>query len=213
MIEELSYSFHIGNDKNKTSKAKQISKERPTNFNNNAIQNGIQLSKVNHHNLRIYENNPELITTIKGTNDIVKDTKKLYLDLFEESRINYNNKQTRDDRKIDNYFNKIANDNKHDLAVEIIIELGNMHYWKDKSKEEKYKMVDVFKNQIVDLEKIVPSFKVANATIHFDESSPHLHIVGVPVKENCKTGMNRQVGKSDVFNVESLSKRIKRKLH
>ena len=46
MIEELSYSLHIGNDKNKTSKVKQISKERPTNFNNNAIQNGIQLSKV-----------------------------------------------------------------------------------------------------------------------------------------------------------------------
>ena len=204
MIEELSYSFHVGNDKNKTSKAKQIAKERPTNFNNNAIQNGIQLSKVNHHNLRVYENNPELITTIKGTNDIVKDTKKLYLELFEESRINYNNKQTRDDRKIDNYFNKIANDNKHDLAVEIIIELGNMYYWSDKTMEEKYKMVSVFEKQVIDLEKLIPSFKVANATIHFDESSPHLHIVGVPFKANCKTGMNRQVGKSDVFNVESL---------
>lgn len=204
MIEELSYSFHIGNDKNKTSKAKQISKERPTNFNNNAIQNAIQLSKVNHHNLRIYENNPELITTIKGTNDIVKDTKKLYLELFEESRISYNNKQTRDDRKIDNYFNKIANDNKHDLVVEIIIELGDMHYWKDKTKEEKYKMVSVFEKQVIDLEKLIPSFKVANATIHFDESSPHLHIVGVPFKEKCKTGMNKQVGKSDVFTVESL---------
>ena len=85
MIEELSYSFHIGNDKNKTSKAKQISKERPTNFNNNAIQNAIQLSKVNHHILRVYENNAELITTIKGTNNIVKDINELFLDLFEES--------------------------------------------------------------------------------------------------------------------------------
>lgn len=204
MIEELSYSFHVGNDKNKTSKAKQIAKERPTNFNNNAIQNGIQLSKVNHHNLRIYENNPELIYTIKGSNNLVNDTKKLYLELFEESRINYNNKQTRDDRKINDYFSKIANDNKHDLAVEIIIELGNMYYWSDKTMEEKYKMVSVFEKQVIDLEKLIPSFKVANATIHFDESSPHLHIVGVPFKENCKTGMNRQVGKSDVFNVESL---------
>ena len=204
MIEELSYSFHVGNDKNKTSKAKQVAKERPTNFNNNAIQNGIQLSKVNHHNLRIYENNPELIYTIKGSNNLVNDTKKLYLELFEESRINYNNKQTRDDRKIDNYFNKIANDNKHDLAVEIIIELGNMYYWSDKTMEEKYKMVSVFEKQVIDIEKLIPSFKVANATIHFDESSPHLHIVGVPFKENCKTGMNKQVGKSDVFTVESL---------
>ena len=204
MNENLSYSFHIGNDKNKTTKAKQISKERPTNFNNNAIQNGIQLSKVNHHNLRIYENNPELIYTIKGSNNLVNDTKKLYLELFEESRINYNNKQTRDDRKINDYFSKIANDNKHDLAVEIIIELGNMYYWSDKRMEEKYKMVDVFKYQVKDLEKLVSTFKVANATIHLDESSPHLHIVGVPFKENCKTGMNRQVGKSDVFTIESL---------
>lgn len=204
MIEELSYSFHVGNDKNKTSKAKQIAKERPTNFNNNAIQNGIQLSKVNHHNLRIYENNPELIYTIKGSNNLVNDTKKLYLELFEESRINYNNKQTRDDRKINDYFSKIANDNKHDLAVEVIIELGNMYYWSDKTMEEKYKMLSVFEKQVIDLEKLIPSFKVANATIHFDESSPHLHIVGVPFKENCKTGMNIQVGKSDVFNVESL---------
>ena len=83
MNENLSYSFHIGNDKNKTTKAKQLAKDKPTNFNNNAIQNGIQLSKVNHHNLRIYENNPELIYTIKGSNNLVNDTKKLYLELFE----------------------------------------------------------------------------------------------------------------------------------
>ena len=204
MNENLSYSFHIGNDKNKTSKAKQISKERPTNFNNNAIQNGIQLSKVNHHNLRVYEHNQELIYTIKGSNDIVQDTKDLYIELFEDARINYNNKQTRDDRKIDNYFNKIANDNKHDLAVEIIIELGDMHYWEDKSIEEKYKMVDVFKSQVKDLEKLVPTFKVANATCHFDEYSPHMHIVGVPFKDNCKTGLSKQVGKSEVFTKDSL---------
>lgn len=46
--------------------------------------------------------------------------------------------------------------------------------------------------------------KLKTKELHFDESSPHLHIVGVPVKENCKTGMNKQVGKSDVFNVGSL---------
>ena len=204
MNENLSYSFHIGNDKNKTTKAKQLAKDKPTNFNNNAIQNGIQLSKVNHHNLRVYEHNQELIYTIKGSDDIVQDTKDLYIELFDEARINYNNKQTRDDRKIDNYFNKIANDNKHDLAVEIIIELGDMHYWEDKTMEEKYKMVDVFKSQVKDLEKLVPTFKVANATIHFDEHSPHMHIVGVPFKDNCKTGMSKQVGKSDVFTVDSL---------
>ena len=204
---KLSYSLHLGNDKNKSIKARQEAKNTPsgtTSKNNNAIQNVKQLGKVNHHNLRQYNNNQEFIKTIKGSNDIVKDVKDLYLDLFDEARIEYNNKQTRDDRKIDNYFNKIANDTKHDLACEIVIELGDMVYWDDKSLEYKYQMTQVFEQQLEDLKEIVPDFYVANATIHFDEHSPHLHIVGVPVKENCKTGLSRQVGKTSIFTKESL---------
>ena len=204
---ELSYSLHLGNDKNKSIKARQEAKNTPsgtTSKNNNAIQNVKQLGKVNHHNLRQYDNNQELIKTIKGSNDIVKDVKELYLDLFEEARLEYNNKQTRDDRTIDNYFNKIANDTKHDLACEIVIELGNMEYWDEKSLEYKYQMTGVFEQQLEDLKEIVPDFYIANATIHFDEHSPHMHIVGVPVKENCKTGLSRQVGKTSIFTKESL---------
>ena len=204
---KLSYSLHLGNDKNKSIKARQEAKNTPsgtTSKNNNAIQNVKQLGKVNHHNLRQYDNNQELIKTIKGSNNIVKDVKDLYLDLFDEARINYNNKQVRDDRKIDDYFYKISNDDKHDLACEIIIEIGNMAYWEDKYLEEKYKMTEVFENQLKDLKEIVPDFYIANATIHFDENSPHMHIIGVPVKENCKTGMERQVGKTSIFTKESL---------
>ena len=204
---ELSYSLHLSNDKNKSIKARQEAKNTPsgtTSKNNNAIQNVKQLGKVNHHNLRLYDNKQELIKNIKGSNDITKDVKELYLDLFEDARLEYNNKQTRDDRKIDNYFNKIANDTKHDLACEIVIELGNMEYWDEKSLEYKYQMTQVFEQQIEDLKVIVPDFYVANATIHFDEHSPHLHIVGVPVKENCKTGLSRQVGKTSIFTKESL---------
>ena len=206
-MEELSYSLHLSNDKNKSIKARQEAKNTPsgtTSKNNNAIQNVKQLGKVNHHNLRLYDNKQELIKNIKGSNDITKDVKELYLDLFEDARLEYNNKQTRDDRKIDNYFNKIANDTKHDLACEIVIELGNMEYWDEKSLEYKYQMTQVFEQQIEDLKVIVPDFYVANATIHFDEHSPHLHIVGVPVKENCKTGLSRQVGKTSIFTKESL---------
>lgn len=123
---ELSYSLHLVNDKNKSIKARQEAKNTPsgtTSKNNNAIQNVKQLGKVNHHNLRQYDNNQELLKTIKGSNDIVKD---LYLDLFDEARLEYNSKQIRDDRKIDNYFNKIANDTKHDLACEIVL---NLEIW------------------------------------------------------------------------------------
>lgn len=201
---ELSYSLHLVNDENKSIKARQEAKNTPsgtTSKNNNAIQKVKQLGKVNHHNLRQYDNNQELIKTIKGSNDIVKD---LYLDLFDEARLEYNSKQIRDDRKIDNYFNKIANDTKHDLACEIVIELGNMEYWNEKSLEYKYQMTQVFEQQLEDIQEIVPDFYIANATIHFEEHSPHMHIVGVPVKENCKTSLSRQVGKTSIFTKESL---------
>src|SRR5574344_1410857 len=204
---KLSYSLHLGNDKNKSIKARQEAKNTPsgtTSKNNNAIQNVKQLGKVNHHNLRQYDNNQELIKTIKGSDDIVKDVKELYLELFDEARLEYNKKQTRDDRKIDNYFNKISDDTKHDLACEIVIELGDMVYWDDKSLEYKYQMTGVFEQQLEDLKEIVPDFYIANATIHFDEHSPHMHIVGVPVKKNCKTGLSRQVGKTSIFTKESL---------
>lgn len=67
-------------------------------------------------------------------------------------------------------------------------------------------MYDVFYKQLNDLEKVVPNFKIANATLHLDETSPHLHVIGVPVKDKNKYGMSLQVGKSDVFTKESLVK-------
>ena len=154
--------------------------------------------------MRKYDEDKELICVIKGTSSIVEDTKNLYLELFEDARIKYNENQKRNDRKIENYFNHISNDNKRDLACEIIIELGDMDFWADKDDKFKKKMIEVFKEQIIDLEEVVPNFKIANATIHFDESSPHLHIVGVPFKDGMKNGMEKQVGKSDVFNKISL---------
>ena len=80
-----------------------------------------------------------------------------------------------------------------------------MDFWNNKDERYRFKMVDVYNEQIKDLMKIVPTFKIANATIHFDETSPHLHIVGVPIIENCKRGMKKQVGKSQIFTKESLT--------
>ena len=207
MEKELAYSFHLGSDKNKSKVAKKVSKGNvsgTTSLSNNAIQNANDLSRVNKHNLRDYDNQRELITTIYGTDNIVNDVKQLYLDEFEESRIEYNNKQTRNDRKIDNYYKKVC-ESQNDIACEIIIELGDMDFWQDKDDEYKFKMINVYNEQIHDLTKILPSFKVANSTIHFDETSPHMHVVGVPVIENCKRGMKKQVGKSQLFTKTLLS--------
>ena len=208
MEQELAYSFHLGSDKNKSKLAKKVAKDNlsgTTSLSNNAIQNAKDLSDVNKHNLRDYDNQKELIRTIYGTNDIVNDVKQVYLDELEQARIEYNTKQNRDDRKIKNYFKKVC-DSQNDIACEIIIELGDMDFWNDKDNEYRLKMIDVYNEQVKDLVKIVPTFKVANATIHFDETSPHMHIVGVPIIENCTRGMKKQVGKSQLFTKESLTK-------
>ena len=206
-MDKLSYSFHLGNDKNKSKKSRQSIKNGKVIdkvFNNNAIQNANNLSRVNNHNLRKYDDNQELIEIIYGTNNLYDDVKNLYIKEFDEARIKYNEKQTRNDRKIDDYFEHISNNDKNDLACEIIIELGDMEFWGDKDDKFKRKMTDVFNQQIKDLEKVVSSFKIANATIHYDESSPHLHIVGVPIKNGNKNGMSKQVGKSTIFTKDSL---------
>ena len=206
-MSELAYSLHLGSDKNRKNISKQNGKNNisgTTSLPNNAIQNIRQLSKVNKHNYRKYDNNQELIEIVRGTSSPLNDVRELYLNEFEESRLEYNSKQSRPSRMINNYFENVSNNEKKDLACEIILELGDKEYWDTKDKDFKKKMSEVYKKQVNDLELLVPNFKIASAIIHFDETSPHLHIVGVPIKYKNKNGMEKQVGKSDVFTKESL---------
>ncbi|MDD4298881.1 MAG: plasmid recombination protein [Bacilli bacterium] len=173
-IEELAYSFHLGSDKNKKRIARSSAKNNKsgtTSLSNNAIQNAQTLSRVDKHNYRKYDNDQENIIIIKGSSSIIDDVKELYKREFEKSRIEYNEKQVREDRKIDDY---------------------------------KRKMTNVYQKQVEDLENVVPSFKVTSAIIHYDETSPHLHIVGVPIKAGNKNGMRKQVGKTAIFTKNSL---------
>ena len=195
-MSELAYSLHLGSDKNRKNISKQNGKNNisvTTSLPNNAIQNVRQLSKVDKHNYRKYDNNQELIKIVRGTSSPLNDVKELYLSEFEESRLEYNSKQSRPSRMINNYFENVSNNEKKDLACEIILELGDKEYWDTKDKNFKMKMSEVYKKQVNDLELLVPNFKIASAIIHFDETSPHLHIVGVPIKYKNKNGMEKQV--------------------
>ena len=206
-MNEMAYSLHLGSDKNRKNISKETAKNNisgTTSLSNNAIQNAKALSRVDKHNYRKYDNNQELIKVIKGTTSLYNDVINLYKTEFEEARLEYNSKQTRDDRKIDNYFKKISENSKNDLACEIIIELGDKKYWDTKDNNFKYKMTNVFTEQVKDLETLIPNFKIASAIIHYDETSPHLHIVGIPIKYKNKNGMSKQVGKADVFTKEVL---------
>ena len=209
-MSELSYSLHLSSDKNRKPSSKNMAKNNTsgsTSLSNNAIQNAKQLSRVDKHNYRKYDNNSELIEIIKGTTSLYEDVKNLYLEEFEDARLEYNKEQEnkgRNDRKITDYFKKISDNTKNDLACEIIIELGDKKYWDTKDDKFKHKMTNVFKEQLNDLQELVPDFKIASAIIHYDETSPHLHVVGVPIKYKSKNGMSKQVGKGDVFTRDSL---------
>lgn len=207
MVQELAYSIHLGSDKNRSKVAKKVAKgngSSTTSFSNNAIQNAQQLSKVNKHNLRDYDHKTDDIQVVYGTNDLYKDVQNLYQKEFLQAQLEYDNKQTRADRKIGDYFNHISKDSKHDLACELIIELGDMDFWNDKTMDYKKQMTEVYKDQIYKLMEVVPDFKVANAVVHYDETSPHMHLVGIPVKDGYKNGMKKQVAKSKIFTKDSL---------
>lgn len=98
---------------------------------------------------------------------------------FDEVVKEYNAKQKRADRKIDDYFEHVAGLSQ-DIAVEIIFQCGNKEFW-DEHEDSKWRMNYVYNYLLCKLEEFMPNFKIASAVIHFDEASPHMHVVGVPV--------------------------------
>lgn len=174
---------------------------------NSAINSKAKLSGVAKHNLRKYrslEYDKENIVILWGTDKLVQDVKKVYKEQFDEAVREYNKKQTRDDRKIDDYFEKTAKSNK-DMAVELIFQIGDKAFW-DKNPDKRRKMDVAFKEMLNMLQKEAPNLVVSNAVIHYDEASPHMHVVAVPVANGFKKGMSKQVSKRKVCTKEFLEK-------
>ena len=116
---------------------------------NSAINSKAKLSGVAKHNLRKYrslEYDKENIVILWGTDKLVQDVKKVYKEQFDEAVREYNKKQTRDDRKIDDYFEKTAKSNK-DMAVELIFQIGDKEFW-DKNPDKRRKMDVAFKEML-----------------------------------------------------------------
>lgn len=191
-MKELGVTFHCGSGKN-------------------AIKSEKDLKSIDAHNNRKYKNknNQELDpekshenVVIVGTNNIIEDVKKVYKDVFTEAVYDYNMKQKREDRKILDYYNQINNDKQTNLAVEMIFQLGDSEHWKDKSMEDKKKMVSIY-SKAIDILKD-KNIITAQATVHLDESSPHLHLVAIPVAENNKRGLSKQVSQNKVLTIKAI---------
>lgn len=184
----LSYSFHLSNKGHSLTSINKV-------------------KSVSKHNLRSFSNTDiydvNAIEILVGSKSILDDVKKIYQEEFDEPLSRYNSKQKREDRKINNYLNHVSN-SRSDVAAEIIIQLGDMEFWQNKTEEEKRKMSYLFKDQVKYLTQIMPNFKIASAVIHYDESSPHLHLVGVPIADGYKKGLEKQVAKTKVFKKDTL---------
>ena len=182
-----SYTAHISNKKS-------------------AITSKSKLKSVANHNLRKYHSsdyNKDNIVLLYGTENLYKDVQEVYHKEFDEVLKIYNKKQKRADRRIDDYFEHVSKLDQ-DMAVEIIIQCGDKEFW-EKHADKKDKMYYVYNYTLGRLKEILPGFKVANAVIHFDEASPHMHVVGVPVHEGYKKGLSKRVSKRNVFTQESMS--------
>lgn len=179
----VSYSAHISNGKS-------------------AITSKSKLLGVAKHNLRKYkspEYSSDNILLLRGTEDLYQDVKNVYHQEFDEVVQQYNQKQKRADRWIRDYFEHVANLNQ------------DKEFWEEHT-DKKEKMYNVYAYLLSTMERLLPNFKVANAVIHFDEASPHMHVVGVPVWEGAKKGLSKKVSKRNVFTPESLSVILQDKL-
>ena len=184
----ISYTAHVSNKKS-------------------AITSKSKLAAVAKHNLRKYKSSDyskDNICIIYGTSNLIDDVKTVYHKEFDEALEEYNKKQTRQDRKIEDYFEHVAG-KEQDMAVEIIIQIGDREFWKQFDDIKSYMKLSY---QIIldELRKRLPQFVVANAVVHLDEDSPHMHIVGVPVADGYKKGLSKQVSKRKVFTKEVLSR-------
>ena len=171
-----------------------------------AITSKSKLAGVAKHNLRKYkseEYSVDNIFLIYGTDNLVQDVKVVYHKEFDEALKVYNENQNRADRKIENYFEHVAN-KEQDMAVEIIIQIGDRAYWQQHYENKCY-MKKIYSMMLAELQYMLPEFVVANAVVHMDEDSPHMHVVGVPVATGYKKGLYKQVSKRKVFTKEVLS--------
>ena len=171
-----------------------------------AITSKSKLAGVAKHNLRKYkseEYSANNIFLIYGTDNLVQDVKAVYHQEFDEALKAYNENQTRADRKIEDYFEHVAN-KEQDMAVEIIIQVGDRDYWQE-HLENKVFMRQIYRTILAELQYQLPQFVVANAVVHMDEDSPHMHVVGVPMGTDYKKGMFKQVSKRKVFTKDVLS--------
>lgn len=120
--------------------------------------------------------------------------RQAYERLFGESVRNYNNKQTRTDRKIDSYYNTICKDKKKHPVYEMIIGVyGKSEDGSPICSAEQGKAI--MQKFVEDWSRRNPNLELIGAYYHADEDGePHAHLDYVPVAHGYVKGMETQTG-------------------
>lgn len=115
--------------------------------------------------------------------------RKAYDRIFGEAVAEYNSKQKRSDRRIENYYNKIKQDKRKHIVYECIVQIGDKDDTGNNAPLEK----EALNRFVEDWERRNPNLKLIGAYIHADEpdGTVHLHIDYIPIAE-CTRGMRLQ---------------------
>ena len=145
------------------------------------------------HNNRIFTAKNVDAERSKGNKVYVEESiKKVYHALFDEALETYNSKQTRADRRIDNYYEKIRASKQEKLFHELIVQIGNRDDTNCNMLESVYAQ-SALEDYMLGFQERNPNLRVFNAVMHLDEETPHLHIDYVPFSTGNKRGLSTKV--------------------
>ena len=147
---------------------------------------------VNHNSRKFKAENVDGIRTHLNIDYCNEPIKKIYHELFDEALKRYNEKQTRADRRIENYYEKIRNSKQEKPFHELILQIGDKENMSAESENGQ------LARQVLDeyyrgFQERNPNLKVFSAHLHMDEATPHLHIDFVPFTTGSKRGLDTRV--------------------
>ena len=121
-----------------------------------------------------------------------EDIRAVYHELFDGALARYNEKQTRKDRVIDDYYEKIRTGKQEKLFEELIIQIGNKDDMNASSENGRLarQMLDEYMQSF---QQRNPTLRVFSAHLHMDEATPHLHIDFIPFTTGSKRGLETRV--------------------
>ena len=121
-----------------------------------------------------------------------EDIRAVYHELFDDALAHYNEKQTRRDRVIDDYYEKIRTGKQEKLFEELIIQIGNKDDMNASSENGQLarQMLDKYMQSF---QQRNPTLRVFSAHLHMDEATPHLHIDFIPFTTGSKRGLKTRV--------------------